>query len=195
MQELITPAVTFSFFGVLLLINGIAFLRRSWLGKRPRNLLSLIFGWFAVAAGIALFCHAWGGEVGTAYALLVFSLAAFLVIAFGFEDRSHRRQKVRDVAPEPEERSTNWRRATAKALLSIVLAGVAAIGIGVAFAVSAPMETHDRIVIGGLLVPVLWGGGMAWTLADAKLVRATLLLLLISALSYGIAFLPKALAL
>ena len=39
------------------------------------------------------------------------------------------------------------------------------------------MATHDRIVIGGILVPVLWGGGMAWTLSDAKLLRATLLLL------------------
>lgn len=189
-----TSAVTLSVVGAGLIIVGIALLRRSWLGKRPRNLPSLCAGWLGVAAGIALFCQTWGGEVGTAYALLAFSVGAFFIIALGREDRSHRRQKARDVAPEPQERSTNWRRTAAKALLSIVLAGVAAIGIGVAFAVSMPMETHDRIVIGGLLVPVLWGGGMAWTLADAKLLRATLLLLLISALSYGIAFLPKALA-
>ncbi len=32
---------------------------------------------------------------------------------------------------------------------------------------------------------------MAWTLSDAKLLRATLLLLAISAVCYGIAFLPK----
>jgi hypothetical protein len=49
----------------------------------------------------------------------------------------------------------------------------------------------DRIVIGGLLVPMLWGAGMAWTLSDAKLVRATLLLAVISAAAYAAAFLPK----
>ena len=73
------------------------------------------------------------------------------------------------------------------------MAGVAAIGVGVAFAVAMPMGPHDRIVIGALLVPILWGGGMAWTLADAKLMRATVILLAISALSYAIAFLPKVL--
>jgi hypothetical protein len=56
-----------------------------------------------------------------------------------------------------------------------------------------PMATHDRMVVGGLLVPILWGAGMAWTLSDAKLVRATLVLGSISVLGYGIAFLPKVL--
>ena len=54
-----------------------------------------------------------------------------------------------------------------------------------------PLAPQDRIVIGGLLVPILWGAGMAWTLSDARLVRATIVLLTISALGYGIAFLPK----
>ena len=56
-----------------------------------------------------------------------------------------------------------------------------------------PIGAHDRIVVGGLLVPILWGAGMAWTLSDAKLLRATLVLGSVSAVGYGIAFLPKAL--
>ncbi len=96
------------------------------------------------------------------------------------------------LAAEPEERPTNWRRAIAKALLAIVLAGVAAFGVGEAFAVAMPIAAPDRIVIGGLLVPVLWGAGMAWTLADAKLLRATIALSIIAAASYTVAFLPKA---
>jgi hypothetical protein len=55
-----------------------------------------------------------------------------------------------------------------------------------------PIAAHDRMVVGGILVPLLWGGGMAWTLSDAKLLRATLLLLAISAVCYAMAFLPKA---
>jgi hypothetical protein len=54
------------------------------------------------------------------------------------------------------------------------------------------MGAHDRIVVGGLLVPILWGAGMAWTLSDAKLLRATLVLGSVSVIGYGIAFLPKA---
>jgi hypothetical protein len=41
---------------------------------------------------------------------------------------------------------------------------------------------------------MLWGAGMAWTLSDAKLRRASLLLGLVSAAAYGVAFLPKVLA-
>ena len=49
-------------------------------------------------------------------------------------------------------------------------------------------------MLGGILVPVLWGAGMAWTLSDAKLLRATIVLVSLSIVSYGIAFLPKVLA-
>lgn len=179
--------------GALLLLGGVLLLRRSWLGRRPRNLPYLLGGWVLIAGGIALFAAGSGAEVGTAYALLCLSLTAFAVLAFGMEDRSHRPEKVREPALEPEQRVTNWRRASVKALLSIPLAGVAAIGVGVAFAVAMPIPVHDRIVIGGLLVPILWGGGMAWTLSDSKLLRAAIVLGAISALGYAIAFLPKVL--
>lgn len=133
------------------------------------------------------------GETATAYTLLILSLVAYATIAVGAELRS-RTARLPSVALEPEQRRTNWPRAIAKSLLAIVLAGIAAIGIGVAFAVAMPLGTHDRIIIGGLLVPVLWGGGMAWTLADAKLLRATLILAAVSLTTYAIAFLPKLIA-
>ena len=168
-------------------------LRRSWLGQRPGNLPSLVGGWLFIGAGLAVFDLASNAEVGTAYGLMALSLVAYAIIAAGFEDRSRRSPKpLREIALEPQERPSNWRRALAKALLSIVLAGIAAVAVGVAFAVAAPFQVHDRIVIGGLLVPILWGAGMAWTLSDAKLLRATLVLGSVSAAGYGIAFLPKA---
>ena len=63
--------------------------------------------------------------------------------------------------------------------------------MGVAFAVAMPMPETDKMLIGGLMVPVLWGGGMAWTLSDSKLFRATAILLIICAAGYTIAFLPN----
>lgn len=177
----------------MLFLGGVALLRWAWLGERPANLPFVFSGWLAIAAACWMFSHVFGVEVGIAYALIVLALAAYLIIFLGREVRSPKAQKVRDVALEPEDRATSWTRAISKALLSIVLAGVAAIGVGIAFAVAMPMSSHDRIVIGGLLVPALWGCGMAWTLADSKLLRATMVLGSISLASYGIAFLPKVL--
>lgn len=173
---------------------GIVVLRRRWLARGDGTPVLLIVGWLAVLAGFVVFGEAWGAELGTTYALGALSLVAYAVIGFTLERRNGRRRPVREKAYDPEERPTNWRRGIGKAVLAIVLAGVASIGVGVAIAVALPLPPPDRAVIGGLLVPVLWGGGMAWTLCDPRLVRATLILLAVSALGYGIAFLPKAFA-
>ena len=180
--------------GSTLLFGGTLTLRKSWRAPRDSKPIFRFGGWSLIAAGIFLIVQVFGGEVGSAYSLLLLPLAAFVVIAAGVEIRRTKQRLDRETAPEPEDRQTNWTRAIAKSLLSIVLAGIAAIGLGVAFAVAMPLPPTDRIVLGGLLVPVLWGGGMAWTLCDAKLLRATILLLAVSAIGYGIAFLPKVLS-
>lgn len=180
--------------GTVLVLAGVAVLRRSWVNRQGSGWYLVVGGWLLVIAGLGAFDHVWGGEVGTAYGLMALSVIAYVVIAWGVELRSSKKREPREVALEPEDRPTNWSRAIAKSLLAIVLAGVASIGVGVAFAIAMPMGTHDRIVIGGLLVPILWGAGMAWTLCDAKLLRATIVLLSVSAIGYGIAFLPKVLS-
>ena len=153
-----------------------------------------LVGWLCIAGGLAVYVRVWGTEVGMAYGLMALSVAAYVVVAVGMELRTASARTGRDVALEPEERPTNWRRGIAKSLLAVVLSGIAAIGLGVAFAVAMPWDPHDRIMIGGMLVPILWGAGMAWTLSDARLLRATGVLFSLSALGYGIAFLPKVLA-
>lgn len=177
--------------GVLLLLAGIVVLRLRWLRWRGIGRTATLTGWALIVAGFAAFAQVWGAEVGIFYATLGFSAVAYVVIVLGIELREAKQRSTRSLAEEPEERPTNWSRAIAKSFLAIVLSGVAAIGIGVAFAVAMPMAAQDRIMIGGILVPLLWGGGMAWTLSDAKLIRATLLLCLISVVAYSIAFLPK----
>jgi hypothetical protein len=173
--------------------GGIALLRQSWAKRGAAGSRLTLAGWAIVLTGLIAFGTAWGGEVGTAYALLAFGLAGYAIVAAGIELRTSPVRAPREIALEPEERPTNWPRAIAKSLLAIVLAGAASIGVGVAFAIHMPMATHDRIVIGGVLVPVLWGAGMAWTLCDANLARAMILLVIVTAVSYGAAFLPKVL--
>lgn len=180
--------------GGALLVAGVVLLRRRWLARRAYGLGYLIGGWLAVLLGFAALGQGFGAELGTTYALGALSLIAYGVIAATFERRNGRRREPREAVLDPEERPSSWRRGVAKSLLAIVLAGVAAIGVGVAFAVAVPLPPQDRAVIGGLLVPILWGGGMAWTLCDRRLLRATLILLSVSAAGYGIAFLPKVLS-
>lgn len=180
--------------GSLLMVAGVVMLRKRWLLRGQGGLALLIAGWVGILAAFIAQSRIWGAELGTTYALGALSLAAYAIISATFERRKSRERAPREAAVDPEERPTNWKRGTGKAMLAIVLAGIAAIGVGVAFAVQAPLPPQDRAVLGGLLVPILWGGGMAWTLCDPRLVRATIILLAVSALGYGIAFLPKALS-
>jgi hypothetical protein len=186
--------IALPFAGGLLLAAGVALLRLRWLAKRGTgSFIVMLGGWLALIAGFVAFSEAVGAERGVTFALIALSLVGYLVVAWTAELRTTRVRQPGDVALEPEARRTNWPRGIAKSLLAIVLAGIASIGLGVAFAVAMPLAPQDRIVIGGLLVPILWGGGMAWTLADPRLVRATVILLTISAIGYGIAFLPRVL--
>lgn len=178
---------------LVLISFGLFLLRASWLSNRRPHLPWAICGWLSLGASFVILAREMGGELALAYGLTALAVMAYAAVAMTVEVRERRSQASTSLALEPEARGTNWRRAIVKSLLAIVLAGVAAIGVGVAFAVAMPLAVHDRIVIGGVLVPVLWGGGMAWTLADAKLIRATIILLSVSVVSYGVAFLPKVL--
>lgn len=60
-------------------------------------------------------------------------------------------------------------------------------------AICAPGAVQSRMVIGGLMVPFLWAGGMAWTLSDDRILRATAVLTGVSVLTLGAAFLKGAL--
>jgi len=194
MFDTLDRVVPLTLAGGLLLAAGVALLRRRWLARGQGGFLLLLAGWLAIVVAFPVLAEAWGAELGTTYALGLLALVAYVLIAWTSERRAGRRREAREAPVDPEERATNWRRGVGKALLAIVLAGVAAIGIGVAAAIHLPLAPQDRAVIGGLMVPILWGAGMAWTLCDPRLVRATIILVTVSALGYGVAFLPKAFA-
>lgn len=179
----VTTALAMAF-----IIAGVMALRAKWLDAVR---VPAIVGWALIVAGGVAWASAAGTELGVTYTLIGLALAGYAAVTATIERRKPRTRDFASLAAEPEERPTNWRRAASKSFLAIVLAGVAAVGIGVAFAVGMPLGPHDRIVVGGLLVPVLWGAGMAWTLADANTLRASILLTCVSIVSYAIAFVPK----
>lgn len=194
MGEFFPPDAATAIAGAVLFLLALLALRRRWARRGVVGRHVVLAGWALILCGMALYVAAWSGERGTAFGVMVLGLLAYAVIAAGIQLRPERLREVQTGALEPEERRTNWTRAVGKAFLAIVLSGIAAIGLGLAFAVGMPLETPDRIVIGGVLVPLLWGAGMAWTLCDAKLLRATGLLLAATAVGYAIAFLPKVLS-
>lgn len=66
---------------------------------------------------------------------------------------------------------------------------VAAMAVGISYAVWAPGAMQTRLLIGGLLVPVAWAGAMAWTLADNRIVRASAVLVGTALVGFGTAML------
>lgn len=190
MSTLPLVQVSLTLGGVISMLAGVLTLRRQWKRRADAGPPYVAFGWLLILTGGVAMVLGWRPEPGLAYGLIAFSLAGYLVVFTGGDYRPAGLRATHATSLAPQARRTNWGRGAAKAFLAIVLSGVAAIGLGIAFALAMPLEIHDRIVLGGLLVPVLWGAGMAWTLCDARLLRAACALLAISAFGYGVAFLP-----
>lgn len=169
---------------------GAWMLRRAWSlkdGKTPWRwaglfLLSLSTLWPAWILGEAR---------GPFIALTLLSIAAFGVVASGYTLRAARagRAAREGLAPEPAERSPSAWRTTLRWSLAGPIGMVAAMGLGISYAVWAPGAMQTRLLIGGLIVPLAWGGAMAWTLADSRILRATAVLVGTAIIGFGAAML------
>ncbi|MEG8223482.1 hypothetical protein OSJ57_23185 [Sphingomonas sp. HH69] len=158
-------------------IAGAWMLRRAWMlkaGKAPwrwagLSLISLSILWPAWLLGEAR---------GPFIALTLLSVAALGVIASGYTLRPAKagRAAREGLSPEPAERAPSAWRTTLRWSLAGPIGMVAAMGLGISYAVWAPGEMQTRLLIGGLIVPLAWGGAMAWTLADSRILRATAVL-------------------
>jgi hypothetical protein len=104
--------------------------------------------------------------------------------------KSVRAGRVSDsLAPEPLDRPTTRWRSILRWLLAGPIGMIAAMAVGVCYAVWVPGEPQTRLLIGGLIVPVVWGGAMAWTLADNRIIRATAVLVGTALSGFGLAIL------
>lgn len=168
---------------LLILAGGLAgvwALRRSWrLSGGPGRLPWLLSGWALLVASLVAPAWVLGAVRGPYIALALVPMAALLLVALGLQVRAVRAGRSggrESLAPEPLERpSTTW-RTVLRWLLAGPIGMVAALAIGIAYAVWVPGAAQTRLVVGGLLVPLVWGGAMAWTLADNRIIRATAVL-------------------
>ncbi|WP_246263360.1 hypothetical protein [Caulobacter soli] len=177
----------------LLTLGGAVLLRRAWAGASPRRPWLILGGWGLLVLALVLSVFLLGVARGPAVVLALGSTLALALVASGVEFRNARKKAARELALEPSERRRIAWRGWLRGILAGPLAGIAALGCGLAVAICAPGAVQSRMVIGGLMVPFLWAGGMAWTLSDDKILRATAVLTGVAVVTLGAAFLKGAL--
>ena len=171
---------------------GAALLRRSWV-RRDRSVLGLLLAGWGVLIGLLVAAFLLIGPVkGLALGLAMEGIGALAIIWFGRVRRKSPRVRDGDVAPEPLEEPGRFWRGVLRALLAGPLGMTAAMGVAFCVTVYLPGDPRTRIVLGGLLLPILWGLAMTWTLADRRLLRATAVLVGTSIIGFGLAALGGA---
>ncbi|WP_395398239.1 hypothetical protein WBP07_24525 [Novosphingobium sp. BL-8A] len=168
---------------------GAALLRASWL-RRDKAAPGLLAGGWAVLIGLTA-AAAWliGPVKGLAIALVAQGIGALCVVWQGRIRRKAARAREAETAPEPLEEPGRLWRGVLRTLLAGPLGMTAAMAVAFCVTVYMPGDPRTRIVTGGLLMPVLWGLAMTWTLADRRLLRATAVLVGTSLVGFGLAVL------
>lgn len=174
-------------------VAGAAMLKRAWERPAPQRPWLILGGWSLLLLALVASVPLMGSVRGPAAMLALGSTVVLALVATGVELRNARRRAPRELAPEPSDRRRVAWRGWLRGFLAGPLAGVAALGCGLAVAICAPGQVQSRMVVGGLIVPFLWAGGMAWTLSDDRILRAFAVLAGVATLTLGAAFLKGAL--
>lgn len=160
-------------------------LRWAWRTGSARRPWLIVLGWsLAVAALIGAVLLA-GGAPGVFLTSALASVAVLALVTAGLKIRNPKARAPRELALEPSDRASKAWRGWLRGLLAGPIGGIAAMGVGLAFVAWVPGEPQTRMVLGGLLVPILWAGGMAWTLSDDKILRATAVLVGVTAVTFA----------
>jgi len=176
-----------------LALGGALLLRRAWTHADARRPWLIVGGWALLAIAVAVSVPFLGAARGPSIVLALASTVALALVAAGVELREAKRKAPRELALEPSDRRRVAWRGWLRGFLAGPLGGAAAMAVGLAVAVCFPAEVKTRLIIGGMLVPFLWAGGMAWTLSDDKILRALAVLIGVTVAGFGAVFLKGSL--
>jgi len=185
---------------LLMLVGGALgawLLRTAWRARANEGAAYRAVGWTAILVTLVWPAFLLGPARGPFLALAMVSVGALAVVANGATFRAGKNARSAratagasdSLAPEPLHRPTTRWRTLLRWLLAGPIGMIAAMATGICYAVWVPGEPQTRLLIGGLIVPVAWGGAMAWTLADNRIIRATAVLVGTTLAGFGLAML------
>lgn len=172
---------------LLLLAGGLAaavVLWLAWTRRGPERPWLIVSGWALVAIVVFASAALLGAARGPFAAFALIPFAALGLIVARVQIRDPKKKAPREVALEPSDRVSKAWRGWLRGVLAGPLGGIAAMGVGLAWTVWTPGPPQTRMVLGGLLAPLLWAGGMAWTLSDDKIIRAFAVLTGVSVVAF-----------
>ena len=172
-------------------VLGAWLLRKAWRARGDEGRGARAAGWVVIAASLVWPAWVLGPVRGPFIAIMLVSVAALAVVAGNATVRVARaaRAGTDSLAPEPLDRPTTRWRTTLRWLLAGPIGMIAAMAVGICYSVWVPGEPQTRLLIGALIVPFVWGGAMAWTLADNRILRATAVLVGTALVGFGISIL------
>lgn len=163
-------------------------LRRAWNDRSASRAWFIVAGWAILAVALVAGSPALGTARGIFIASTVISVAALAFIATGIQVRPSRIAADKSsIALEPSDRPSRAWRGVLRFLLAGPIGMVAAMGVGIVWTAFLPSDPQTRIVSAGLIIPVVWGALMAWTLSDDKIIRATAVLVGVAIVAFSAA--------
>ena len=163
-------------------------LRRAWNDRNASRAWLIVGAWLVLAITLVAGTPSLGAARGLFIALTFISVAALALIATGIQVRPARAALDKaSIALEPSDRPSRAWRGALRFALAGPIGGIAAMGVGVMWTTYLPSDPQTRIVSSGLIIPVVWGALMAWTLSDDKIIRATAVLVGVAIVTFSAA--------
>ena len=152
-------------------------LRTAWRRHTAATPFVILGTWIAITALVLLAAWSMGSARGPLFAIALLPMGAALIVAGGTQRRAARGHVARSRALEPSLRPSKVWRGVLRTLVAGPLGCITSLTLGIAWTVSIPADPQTRIVLGGVLVPLLWAGAMAWALTDDRILRPALSML------------------
>jgi hypothetical protein len=152
--------------------SGIALLYAAWRQRASRP-WTVLAGWAALLLAIPAWVVSAGPEFGPVYLVLTLPFLAWLATVVhkaGSSDRTRAQPRSRLARPAV----TTLLQHGALFLLSVPIAGAAALLFASQAATLLPLNNVDRMAAGLIAVPLIWGGLAFWICADPKTQRPAL---------------------